>query len=79
MVTKILRLPEVKLRTGLSRSSVYLRISQQRFPRPISLGAQSVGWIESEIEGWIESQIFVSRNRGKRPSEQFLDSVDEQR
>lgn len=66
MVTKILRLPEVKGRTGLSRSSVYLRISKNQFPRPISLGAQAVGWIESEIDEWIENQALRSRG-GPRP------------
>ena len=42
---RILRLPSVRERTGLSRSSIYLRISEGRFPRPISLGnAPSAGW-----------------------------------
>ena len=36
---RILRLPLVRERTGLSRSSIYLRISEGRFPRPVSLGA----------------------------------------
>ncbi|MGC2222145.1 MAG: AlpA family phage regulatory protein, partial [Methylocella sp.] len=34
----ILRLPAVKTRTGLSRSTIYLRVSQGTFPRPVSLG-----------------------------------------
>ncbi len=57
MQTKILRLPEVKDRIGLSRSTVYLRISENRFPTPISLGGRAVGWLESEIENWLEQQI----------------------
>ena len=62
MATKILRLPEVKDRTGLSRSTVYLRISEGRFPTPISLGGRrAVGWLESEIENWLEQQIQNSR------------------
>ncbi len=61
MTTKILRLPEVKSRTGLSRSTIYLRISEQRFPKPIALGGRAVGWLESEVESWLEHQIQLSR------------------
>ena len=61
MATTILRLPAVKNRTGLSRSSIYLRISEGRFPLPISLGARAVGWIESEIEDYIKDRIDQSR------------------
>ncbi len=62
MVTAILRLPAVKARTGLSRSTIYLRISEDSFPRPISLGGRrAVGWIESEIDEWLEQQIEASR------------------
>lgn len=46
----ILRLPAVKTCTGLSRSTLYLRISQGVFPRPVSLGGRAVGWPTHEIE-----------------------------
>ena len=61
MATKILRLPDVITRTGLSRSTIYLRISDGRFPTPISLGGRAVGWLESEIEQWILDRIEASR------------------
>lgn len=62
MVTKILRLPEVKASTGLSRSTIYLRISRGEFPPPISLGGgRAVGWVEAEIQQWLEVRIEVSR------------------
>ncbi|HBD7469434.1 TPA: helix-turn-helix transcriptional regulator [Legionella pneumophila] len=60
MVTNILRLPTVKVRTGLSRSTIYLRISKGDFPTPISLGGRAVGWLESEINDWISRQIEAS-------------------
>ena len=62
----ILRLPTVKARTGLSRSSIYQRVTDGSFPRPISLGARAVSWVESEIEGWISQKITESR--GSRPA-----------
>ena len=61
MPRKILRLPVVLDRTGLSRSTVYLRVTEGRFPRPVSLGARAVGWIETEVEEWIARQIEASR------------------
>ena len=58
---RILRLPEVQRRTGLSRSTIYVRLDQGRFPKPVSLGARAVGWIESEVDEWIREQIAASR------------------
>jgi prophage regulatory protein len=61
MSQAILRLPAVKQRCGLSRSSIYLRISQGAFPKQVNLGSRAVGWIESEIEEWLSRQIERSR------------------
>jgi len=61
MTNVILRLPVVKARTGLSRSTIYLRVSAGSFPRPVSLGARAVGWLEAEVEGWISRRIEQSR------------------
>ena len=58
---RILRLPLVRERTGLSRSSIYLRIAEGRFPKPVSLGARAVGWLESEITEWVNRRIEASR------------------
>ncbi len=61
MATAILRLPAVKARTGLSRSTIYLRISEGSFPKAISLGGRAVGWIEAEVNDWLNQQIETSR------------------
>ena len=61
LVTSILRLPSVQKRTGLSRSTIYLRISEGNFPKSISLGGRAVGWIEEEINEWLNQQIKASR------------------
>ena len=58
---RILRLPEVLRRTGLSRSTIYVRLDQGRFPRPVSLGARAVGWIDVEVDEWIRERIVASR------------------
>ncbi len=67
MIHSILRLPLVKSRTGLSRSSIYLGIAQGTFPKQISLGKRTVGWVESEIEAWVSDQIERSRKLKKTP------------
>ena len=59
---RFLRLPEVLERTGLSRSTIYVRLEQGRFPRPASLGARAVGWIEAEVDEWIRERIAASRS-----------------
>jgi len=64
-VTSILRLPAVLARTGLSRSTIYLRISEGRFPKPVSLGGRAVGWIEAEINAWLNRQIEASRKAAR--------------
>ena len=61
MTTNILRLPDVISRTGLARSTIYLRIKEGTFPKPISLGDRAVGWLESDIEQWVKNQIQKSR------------------
>ncbi len=61
---RFLRLPEVLARTGLSGSTIYVRLDQGRFPRPVSLGARAVGWIEAEVDEWIRERI--ERSRGAR-------------
>lgn len=61
MTHTILRLPKVIKQTGLSRSSIYLRIANHEFPQPISLGGRSVGWLQQEIDEWVLEKIEASR------------------
>lgn len=61
MTHRILRLPTVMGRTGLSRSTIYLRIKEGAFPKPVNLGARAVGWVEAEIQEWLQQQIEASR------------------
>ena len=61
MTHTILRLPNVKASTGLSRSTIYLRISQGTFPKPVKLGGRAVGWVQTEVQEWLQRQIEASR------------------
>lgn len=49
MLKTIIRLPTAKLESGLSRSTIYLRIAQGLWTKPISLGGRAVGWPLSDI------------------------------
>lgn len=60
---RFLRLEDVKARTGLSRSTIYLNMNNGLFPRHISLGLRCVGWLESEIDAWIDSRIAQRPSR----------------
>ena len=53
----ILRRKQVEARTGLSRSTIYLLIKKGTFPKPIKLSERSVGWIESEIDDWVDDKV----------------------
>lgn len=61
MANRIVRLSAVLQRTGLSRSTIYLRAAKGTFPKPVNLGARAVGWIEAEVDDWIARQIELSR------------------
>ena len=66
---RFLRLPEVMKRTGLSRSTIYVRLAEGRFPRPVALGGRAVGWIEAEIAEWVAERIAESRSVSERAGE----------
>ncbi len=52
---RLIRLPEVLMLTGLSRSTLYRKVKEGRFPAPVSLGPRSVAWRESEVLTWIRN------------------------
>lgn len=62
----VLRIGDVMARTGLARSTLYLRIQQGTFPRPIALGSQYCkGFLAAEVDEWISER--VRQSRGESP------------
>ena len=59
--TTLVRLNEVKARTGLSRSTLYAYVRDGRFPAPIAISKRCVAWVEGEIDGWIADRIAAHR------------------
>ena len=57
MIKTILRLPTVKAESGYSRSTLYLRISQGLWPKPVHLGPRAVGWPSDEVAAMNAARI----------------------
>lgn len=66
MNDKIYRLSTVKERTGLPRSTIYDWMKKEKFPKSIPLGERCVGWLESDIQNWIEGQVQKRDERLKK-------------
>jgi prophage regulatory protein len=60
---RLLRLRDVKQKSGLGTSTIYRRIADGTFPAPRSLGPNTVRWLQSEIDAWIKS-LPSSRSGG---------------
>ena len=56
----VLRMREVIRMTGLSRSSIYSFIKDDKFPKQIKLGKRAVGWYGTDIFNWINGRRAVS-------------------
>lgn len=52
----VVRMRQLTLMVGLSRSSIYVFVSKGLFPQPIRLGPKAVGWRVDEVEEWLESR-----------------------
>jgi prophage regulatory protein len=64
MTHTILRLPTVKAESGLSRSTIYLRVSQGLWTKPVNLGGRAVGWPANEV-----ATLNAARISGRSNSE----------
>lgn len=59
---RVLRLPDVRAKTGLGRSTIYRLEATGRCPKRVKLGEHASGWIEAEWDSWIAERI-VARER----------------
>ena len=84
MFTTIFRFPQVLEKTGLARSTIYLRIEQGLFPKPFSIGGNSVGWLSDEItkinaariSGMSNGQIIDLVKKLEQERKQFKELCD---
>ncbi len=66
-MSALLRRPEVERRTGLARSTLYRDIAAGIFPRPVRIGPGTVGWVEAEVDAWVDARIGASESRTPLP------------
>lgn len=59
---QVLRLAAVMHKTGLPKSTIYLRINQGDFPGQVRLGPRSVGWLLTDVESWLDERVRASVN-----------------
>jgi len=66
---RLIRMPALKAKTGLSRSTIHSLCSEDLFPRSRKIGHRAVAWIESEVDEWMEARPRTSagqaRTRGR--------------
>jgi prophage regulatory protein len=66
---RFLRLSEVRHRVPYSRATIYRLITAGQFPRPYSLGARAVAWLESEVDAWIAARVKAAQmQQGNAPA-----------
>lgn len=68
--TTILRPPEVEARCAINRRTLYYWIERDMFLRPINLGPRTVGWLDRDIEAWINEKAQASRASNAAASDQ---------
>jgi prophage regulatory protein len=57
VIARLVRLPEVLRRTGLSRSEVYRRVAIGSFPKPLKLGIHASAFVDAEVTAWVAARI----------------------
>lgn len=60
MSVEIIRRKALEARIGLSCSTIYMMMSEGRFPRPLKIGRRAVGWRASDVEEWLKTLNEVS-------------------
>lgn len=62
--TRILKIAEVVHGSGLSRAQVYRLAKAGKFPAPVKIGLRASGWVEAEVQAWVQRCIEGSRSGG---------------
>ena len=66
---KILRLPALLARVGLSQATIYRMISSGEFPRSVRIGVRATGWRSDEVDEWLASCQYTTPESPERAME----------
>jgi prophage regulatory protein len=58
---RYIRRKGVEALVGLSRSTIYQMIAEDRFPCPHRIGKRAVGFLLSEIEAWLRDRPLTQQ------------------
>lgn len=61
---RLIRLPDVEAITGCKKSTIYLLLKQEKFPKPVRLSARMVAWQESAVHLWVQDRIAGAASAG---------------
>ena len=60
---QLLTLKQVSIKVSLSTSQIRRLISDDKFPKPINISVSRKGWLEKDIDAWIQN-LIEERNNG---------------
>ena len=59
----LLKLSTVEFRTGLSRSTIYRKITEGTFPKQVLIGNKSVAWPSCEIDALVQARVSARTDK----------------
>jgi len=54
---RLMRLPEVRNRTGLSTATIYRKMDSGHFPQKIQISVNVVAWYEMDVDRWVAAPM----------------------
>jgi prophage regulatory protein len=58
---KMIELPQTIGKTTMSKSMIYALVKEGKFPAPVKIGDRKIGWVEAEVDAWLEARVKASR------------------
>lgn len=59
---EMLRISQVKLKTGQAVSTIWLAVKNGAFPPPVKISSRSVAWVKAEVNAVLSARLLLSRN-----------------
>ena len=59
---RLIKLPEAESLSGLKKSTIYSKIKEGTFPRPVRLSSRAVAFSESAVLRWVQARIQAGGN-----------------
>jgi|TARA_R110002033_G_scaffold100404_3_gene148806 prophage regulatory protein len=57
-MTNFIRIQDVMKKTGIARSTIWLWVKENRFPKPVKLSPRITVWEEDKIQEWQKAQLL---------------------